>query len=67
LNLPWTEASCQSNSIDISYYRDTSVENLRKELESLEKTLTNLLTQFTDQSQHVVKVRAQIAAVEESL
>ena len=46
---------------------DTSVENLRKELESLEKTLTNLLTQFTDQSQYVVKLRAQIAALKESM
>ena len=46
---------------------DASVENLRKELESLEKTLTNLLAQFTDQSLYVVKVRAQIDALKESL
>ena len=46
---------------------DNSVENFRKELESLEKTLTNLLTQFTDQSLYVVKVRAQIAALKESM
>jgi len=46
---------------------DTSVENLRSDLESLEKTLTNLLAQFTDQSLYVVKVRARIDALKESL
>ena len=39
----------------------------RKELESLEKTLTNLLVQFTEQSLYVVKVRAQIDALKEAM
>jgi len=43
------------------------VQNLRKELESLEKTLTNLLAQFTGQSQYVVKVRARIDALKKTM
>jgi beta-lactamase regulating signal transducer with metallopeptidase domain len=44
---------------------DAEAQTLRKELESLETTLTNLLAQFTGESVYVQKVRARIDALKE--